>query len=185
MPTQSEAIHTYLRAKDENRPHLMKSAFAETAVLEMAVNSGVISFPPFSNGVDAITKILVQDFGKAYENVYTFCLTSPPKGKGTQFSCNWLVGMSLKEGGAVRVGCGRYDWFFQADAPGLVERLKITIDTMQALTADNLSPIMNRLSNLPYPWCPPDDAIGGLPSLAGLEPIVSYIKQSRVRESAL
>ena len=59
--------------------------------------------------------------------------------------------------------------------------LKITIDTMQALTADNLSPIMNRLSNLPYPWCPPDDAIGGLPSLAGLEPIVSYIKQSRVR----
>ena len=30
-------VHTYLRAKDGNRPHLMRDAFHEDAVLDMVV----------------------------------------------------------------------------------------------------------------------------------------------------
>jgi hypothetical protein len=33
--TPSEAIQTYLRAKDQNRPHMMKLVFAEAAKLEI------------------------------------------------------------------------------------------------------------------------------------------------------
>jgi hypothetical protein len=57
VPTRSEGIQTYLRAKDENRPHLMKLVFAETAKLEMTVETGAISFPPLTSGVDAITQV--------------------------------------------------------------------------------------------------------------------------------
>ena len=77
MQTPSEAIQTYLRAKDENRPHLMKRVFAETAELEMTVETDAISFPPLTVGVDEITRVLVRDFDQINENVYTFCLTNP------------------------------------------------------------------------------------------------------------
>jgi hypothetical protein len=180
---QAEAIETYLRSKDQNRPDLMKLAFAQTAILEMAVNTAAISFPPISNGLDAITKVLVADFGNANENVYTFCLTRPPKGNNVQFSCDWLVGMSLKESGAVRVGCGRYDWFFQTVVPGLVERLKITIDAMEVLPAENLVPVMGWLSKLPYPWCLADEAIRAMPTLAELAPVRNYLERSGVPET--
>ena len=105
--TAPELIATYIRAKDSNRPHLMSAAFAPDASLEMVVNAGTISFPPHAAGLDAITDVLVSRFGQTFENVYTFCLCSPPYSHPSTFSCAWLVGMSPKEGGAVRVGCGR------------------------------------------------------------------------------
>jgi hypothetical protein len=180
MPTHSQAIHAYIRAKDENRPHLMKRAFAETANLEIIVETGVISFPPLSRGLDAITQVLVRDFGQRFENVYTFCLAHPPKSDDGRFSCHWLVGMSEKKSGAVRVGCGRYDWLFETNDPCLVERLKITVNDMQVLSPDCLRPVMDWLSNLPYPWCPADEAINGIPDLAGLKPIFNFIDRNRI-----
>jgi hypothetical protein len=44
MQSGSESIAIYIRAKDGNRPHLMRSAFAEDATLEMVVNTGRSSF---------------------------------------------------------------------------------------------------------------------------------------------
>jgi hypothetical protein len=89
MPARSERIQTYIHAKDENRPHLMKFAFAETAKLRMAVETDTISFPPLTDGIDAITQVL-RDFGQVYENVYTFCLGDPPKGNVDKYTCPWI-----------------------------------------------------------------------------------------------
>ena len=177
MPTRSDIIRTYIRAKDENRPHLMISAFAETATLDMVVKTGAIAFPPVCDGINAITRVLVQDFGKTFENVYTFCLARPPEGNDATFSCRWLVGMSAKDDGAVRIGCGRYDWQFETRDPGLVEKLTITIESMLTLSPDGLRPAMNWLSSLPYPWCLAEEAIGGMPHLEGLEAVRNTIGQ--------
>jgi hypothetical protein len=38
---------------------------------------------------------------------------------------------------------------------------------------------MNWLSSLPYPWCTPGEAIGGLPSIEGIAEIEVYLKQVR------
>jgi hypothetical protein len=43
MRTPAQAISTYIRAKDENRPHLMARAFADTAILDMVVRTEAIS----------------------------------------------------------------------------------------------------------------------------------------------
>ena len=96
MGAHASAIQTYIRSKDENRPHLMPGAFALDAHLEMKVETGNISFPPASKGIEAITQVLVRDFGRAYENVYTFCLDKPPSDGEAGFRCRWLVGMSIK-----------------------------------------------------------------------------------------
>jgi hypothetical protein len=176
--TPSEAIQTYLRAKDHNRPHLMTLVFGENAKLEMTVDTGTISFPPVTIGVDEITRVLVRDFGQVYENVYTFCLADPPAKNADTFACRWMVGMSEKAGGAVRIGCGQYDWSFQIGAPHLVDKLGIAIKTMQTLSSECLRPVMDWLSPLPYPWCPPSEAVRGMPSLAALEDIREFIGQS-------
>ena len=47
--TAKEAIEYYLRAKDENLPWLMESAFAASATLEVIVNAGTLAFPPVTH----------------------------------------------------------------------------------------------------------------------------------------
>ena len=168
-------IHAYLRAKDQNRPHLMAKVFAPGARLDMTVNTGTISFPETTEGLAEITDVLVRRFSQTYENVYTFCLQRPVPNGGKVFSCEWLVGMSNKSDGTIAVGCGRYDWRFQAEAPFLAERLHITIETMQMLPAEDLGTVMGWLTGLPYPWCPDAFAVETMPRLPRLEPIRQYM----------
>jgi hypothetical protein len=178
MPHRSERIRAYLRAKDENRPHLMKSAFADSARLDVQSAADAISFPPATFGVEAITRVLVRDFARTYENVYTFCLCAEPKDALGVFTCPWLVGMSDKATGSIRVGCGVYDWSFQGEGERLVDRLVIRIDTMKVLPGDHLRPVMMWLSGLPYPWCPPPVALEEMPQLVELADIRQFVATS-------
>jgi hypothetical protein len=172
--TPADSIVAYLRAKDGNRPHLMAQAFTETASLAMTVSAGAIDFPPAANGRDAITEILVRRFGQTYENVYTLCLASPPQDEEDAFSCDWLVAMSEKDSRAVRVGCGRYDWQFAPDSR-LVERLSVTIETMQTLPPGDVDAVMDWVSALPWPWCPAARALRSAPGLRGLRVVLEYV----------
>jgi hypothetical protein len=177
MPTPSDAVSTYILAKDGNRPFLMRRAFAEHAELEMVVKTDAISFPNSASGMNAIEEILVRRFGADYENVFTVCLSQPSEANRTHFACDWLVGMSAKTDGRIRVGCGRYDWYFGKE--GQVERLVIAIDLMKVLPGAELSATMSWLSSLPYPWCGPDRALDGMPTTEGFAEIAIYLKQVR------
>jgi hypothetical protein len=179
MQTHSEMIRAYIRAKDENRPYLMKRTFAESVILEMAVETASITFPPVTQGLGAVTQVLVRDFGRTFENVYTFCLTDPPRNNDSPFTCDWLVSMSEKESGVVRVGCGRYDWFFQTKKPGLVEKLKIVVSIMLVLPPHNLCPVMDWICALPYPWCQREGAANEMPNIGGLKAVSEYITRPR------
>jgi hypothetical protein len=121
----------------------------------------------------------LRRFGVDYENVFTFCLSKPSEAHRSHFACHWLVGMSAKNNGQVRIGCGRYDWYFGSNGGGLVERLVIAIDVMKVLPAVELAASMRWLSSLPYPWCTPDQAAGTMPKIDGLAEIEAYLKQVR------
>jgi len=175
MQTGREAVAAYIQAKDENRPYLMRHAFDNSATLTMVVKTGAISFPPSTTGLEAITDVLVRGFAQTYENVRTFCLSSPPHPADTRFSCPWLLGMSEKGNRMVRVGCGRYDWSFRSQAPRLAEKLSITIDVMQVLSPGSLSSVMEWLLHLPYPWCPAPTTFEHAPTLEELEPVRRWI----------
>ena len=101
-------LRTYFLAKDSNRPHLMGRAFCQDASLRMEVKADAIAFPAETTGLEAISAVLVRNFGQAYDNVYSFYLERPPAACD-RFSCDWLVGMTEKSTSQVRVGCGRRD----------------------------------------------------------------------------
>ncbi len=173
MRTPAAAIHAYLRAKDGNKPHLMAKAFCQHAMLSMQVNTSAISFPPLSRGREAITEVLVRRFGQNYDNVYTFCLTQPPRPAVAEFSCNWLVAMTDQGSGEVRVGCGRYDWRFAA-ASGLAERLDIAVEVMAVLSPEVAPRVLDWVSVLPYPWCSTAEAIAGA-AIVGVAPVMTWL----------
>ena len=173
-------LHTYVRAKDENRPFLMREVFCETAVLETVVKTAAISFPSMSQGLAPITDVLVRKFAQTYENVYSFYLERPPQLTPlTSFSCDWMVGMSEKEGSRGRVGCGRYDWRFQRKEPHLADRLVITIEEMQVLTADRFDNVLKWLGDLPYPWCPAHTILETAPAICELGRVLKYVEFQR------
>jgi hypothetical protein len=178
-PGPAYVIATYIKAKDGNRPHLMAGAFADTAILDVVVQRGDVAFAPHSIGLEAITDVLVRRFNQRFENVYTFCLAQPPTIFASTFECNWLVGMSEKDAGAVRVACGRYEWGFRDVEPRVAQRLKITIEQMEALPAGTLVPVMQWLSNLPYPWCSAKEVAHSAPSgIAQIPWLVALISQA-------
>ncbi|TCU20866.1 hypothetical protein EV130_112246 [Rhizobium azibense] len=179
MPSPYETVSTYFYAKDGNRPFLMRRAFAEKAQLEMVVKTEAISFPSSANGLAAIEEILSRRFANDFENVYTFCLARPTEANRRHFPSHWFVCMSAKNNGAIRVGSGRYDWYFSSDARCLVERLVITIDEMQILPANQLDRVMIWVTSLPYPWCRPDEAVRNMPGIEELAPIERYLREVR------
>ena len=138
-----DLITGYVCAKDHNRPYAMSKVFAPDARLEMIVHTGTISFPALTEGSDAIADVLARRFAQSYENVHTFCVATPPEGDMRHYGCRWLVVMSEKESGALRVGCGRYDWTFRPGAAVLVGKLTITIDQMHTLPAHRLGALMD------------------------------------------
>lgn len=173
------AIEQYIAAKDFNQPYRMADAFAEDATLAMVVDTDAISFPAASIGLDAITDVLVRRFAQSYENVHTFCITEPPGDAVPALTCDWLVGMSEKDSGKVRVGCGRYEWRFQPQSPRRVQQLTINIRHMEFLSPVHLRPIMRWLSSLPYPWCDCVAAFKAAPPLDELMPIRAYLLEGK------
>lgn len=176
-------LRNYFHAKDENRPHLMSDVFSEAAVLRMHVHTGSIAFPAITHGLDAISNVLVRQFGACYENVYTFCLERP-HAHAPKFACRWLVCMSEKASGDVRVGCGRYDWIFGQHPRGLATQLTINIETMLTLPPSQSTPVFEWLGMLGYPWTSAHDLAASAPQIAALAPILQYLQADGVRPTS-
>lgn len=169
-------IETYIRAKDENRPHRMAAAFAADAQLRMTVKTEAIAFPAATEGLAQISDVLVRRFGQRYDNVYTFCLGTPPAPDADAFTCAWLVGMSDKDSGGVRVGCGSYDWRFAMGEPRRVQSLEIVIEAMEILAPEAAHDVLDGwLARLPYPWCGAAQARARAPALDGLAPVLQFL----------
>ncbi|BBB24692.1 nuclear transport factor 2 family protein [Amphritea japonica] len=147
-------ISQYIKAKDNSKPHIMAKVFAEQAVLKMDVQTDNISFPAEVQGVDKITRTLVQDFNNSYDNIYTLCITNSVNQHQHQnhLSCRWLVCMTEKSSGSLRLGYGDYHWRFEGQSSGLISQLKITIDDMQILPEGIETEILCWFDTLPYPW---------------------------------
>ncbi|AOB33016.1 hypothetical protein AKI39_23115 [Bordetella sp. H567] len=166
--TTEQLLRDYFHAKDENRPWYMARAFAPDARLNMVLKTASIAFPSEVAGEPAIADTLVRAFGQTYDNVYTFYLDRPAPGTVLdEFSCDWMVAMTEKATGNVRVGCGRYDWRFQAE-PHRVKHLTITIESMETLAAEAMPAVFEWITSLPYPWLD-RAALAHMPALPGLE----------------
>jgi hypothetical protein len=176
--TPETVLRNYFHAKDENRPHLLDDVFASNAELVIRNRSENISFPALTHGRSAIAEVLVRNFTLANENVYSFYLSRPPLGV-REFSCPWLVGMSERSSGQVRVGCGTYEWAFQPDDPHMACRLVVTIEAMQVLPSAESEPVFAWLRAQHYPWSSPGAARHGMPANELLFPISQFLSRTQ------
>ena len=172
---QKQIIQTYLRAKDENKPHLMKELFTDSAILEMKLKTENISFPSKTVGLDNITEVLIKNFSNSYENIYTLCFEDTIVSDTNSLFCSWLVGMSEKNTDKVRVGSGIYTWQFNANNTK-VEKLTIVINEMVILESNVIEKIMFWLNNCSYCWCELENTMQTMPKLKKLEIIRNALK---------
>ncbi len=148
-------VGVYILAKDTNRPWHMQHAFKADAVLEMELLTSNIEFPGHVEGRVGISETLVSNFGKSFENVYTFCLEDTVESHGDLLTCDWLVFMTEKGGSGLKVGWGTYAWQFSksgVDEKVLAERLKIKIVQMDILPITLVDTVYPLITELPYPW---------------------------------
>ena len=174
MKNATKAIENYIFGKDGNRPDLLRHAFSPDATLTMLVQTSTIQFPPNVQGREDIAEVLVRSFSLQYENVYTFCFGAPPKPEAHAHRCKWLVGMSTKATGELRVGCGEYHWVFSPQS-GLAIQLSITIEHMLECPSQHMQKIMDWLQGRSYPWCEPADMLDSAPPLTCLQPVLVYV----------
>jgi len=172
--TPEAVLRGYFHAKDENRPHLLEDVFASDAELTIRNHSTNIAFPAFAQGRSAIAEVLVRSFALSYENVYSFYLRRPMP-CAQEFTCPWLVGMSERSSGQVRVGCGIYEWAFEPHAPRLARGLVVTIEAMQVLPPAQFERVFSWLRALNYPWSSPEAALPGVPASEPLVPIAQFL----------
>ena len=154
MSSLKGAIEAYIHAKDSHRPHRIAGAFLSDATLSMTLKTDSIAFPSNVESAEGIAKVLVSQFAQQYENVYTFCIGSPPE-DAPSFDCPWLVCMTEKSTGAARIGFGLYEWRYDRLA-GKISKLRIVIEEMNTLPSDSSPHILDWAASLPYPWCPQD-----------------------------
>ncbi|MEO7762678.1 MAG: GNAT family N-acetyltransferase [Casimicrobiaceae bacterium] len=169
-------LRKYFHAKDENRPHLLDEVFSPDATLEIHNRSSAIAFSAVTQGRQSIADVLVRDFGRAYENVYSFYMERPlPDAR--RFTCDWLVAMSVKDAGGVRVGFGGYDWVFEEQYPFLATRLAITIEAMLVLPAERFAAVRRWIEGLDYPWSSGAAVVAGAPAIPELSPVLLRLER--------
>ena len=174
--TPESVLRGYFHAKDENRPHLLEDVFTPGVELIIHNQSANIAFPAFTQGRSAVAEVLVRSFALSNENVYSFYLARPLLGV-REFTCPWLVGMSERSSGHVRVGCGTYEWAFEPHAPHMASRLVVTIEAMQVLPIPESAGVFAWLRALNYPWASPEAALQGIPANELLSPIAQFLNR--------
>lgn len=178
-----QVLRNYFHAKDENRPHLLADVFAPDAKLQVLNRVSTIAFPAQTEGRDAIADVFVREFCRTNENVYSFYLDRPAPAVAT-FSCDWLVAMSGKDDRCVRVGCGRYDWAFDASASGLATGLVITIEAMQVLQPSANECVFEWVRRLTYPWSSAAAIEESSPPVELLAPVLRHLGSHAASGSA-
>lgn len=178
MDDLQNIVRRYIKAKDDNKPHLINRVFSEQATLEMEVKNGAIDFPSVTQGRDDITKILVQDFNKTYENIYTFCLSDTVIEKENSLDCRWFVVMSEKATGDIRVGYGDYQWRFSSGDLRLVDKLRIVIEDMVVFSNAEEDELMSWALSLPYPWLCSTDILSLSKNEFSLSKVVNKFKRT-------
>jgi len=173
--TTRSLLRDYLRAKDENRVLFLRRGFAPDVSLIMGLNTDEISFPAQSLGVDAVAETLAVRFNQTYENIFTFYLALPPDDATTEaFHCGWMVGMTEKATGNVRVGCGTYEWLFDLE-PYRVKGLRIIIEHMRNLPSSDADAVFDWLLAAPYPFADPRALAATIPAIDALSPVRTFL----------
>ncbi|NIB43639.1 hypothetical protein HBA55_28785 [Pseudomaricurvus alkylphenolicus] len=169
-------VRTYIRAKDDNKPHLARQIFSASSFVRVSWDRSLLPYPSELIGADDITTLLCQEFNQRFENIYTFCLSHPPDNTGSNiFHCPWLTTMTARKGAEVYVGCGTYEWLFTYNESAKVNQLAISTDHMIRLKPRHQNEVLDWLGQAQYPWGNVGELLGTMPRLESLIAIQDWL----------
>lgn len=153
MTTERALLARYVEAKDFTRPALMAAIYRQDAVLTYSIATDAISFPARTEGVDAITRVLVVEFGARYRDCRTYYLEDCRREQPDEWRIPWLVVMREPQAQALRIGRGFYRWCFDRTPATLrVAAMHIHIERMDAIADPQAQSMRAIQAALPYPW---------------------------------
>lgn len=174
-----DALEQYIDGKDNNRPNRLEQLYTGDARLSFQMDTADMAFPPQVSGNREIARILSADFNRKYRQVKTYYLHRDNLVlDGLRIEKQpWLVLMQEIDSGAVRAGCGYYNWQFVDSASGdlQLERHQISIHQMLSLPAERAEWLKALQHTLPYPWLALGQAIAVLQADAAVAPLADYL----------
>ena len=171
----------YICAKDKNKPSLMKEVFTDSSSLQMNLKTQNISFPAKTIGLKNITDVLVDNFNKNYENIFTFCLKDTMKYQDNGLTCDWVVCMKDKINAEIRIGYGEYNCCFTSDSCTKVKLLCIKIEEMFVLKNQTIRPILNWLDDVSYPLCESEELFENAPNIEMINQIIKNYQSKNIK----
>ena len=175
-PAQHHVLTKYLEAKDQQRPFLFGEVFTSEAMFQsrFAFETDFNDERPV-HGLDAIAGVF-QRMGSRVENIFTVYTPSSVRWDAGALSIDWLVGMSERESGKLRLAWGDYAWRFNPAGTRATE-LVVLMRQMIELPASAGSSINHWLAELPAPWCEAEQILESMPSFAGSEDLRAFFSR--------
>jgi hypothetical protein len=131
----------------------MPTIWRSDAILTYSFATDAIRFPERTEGIEAITRVLVVDFAQRYRRCKTYYIEDYLREQGDTVQVPWLVAMREVAAESLRLGRGYYRWTFTGvGAQRGVSAMHIHIDRME-LNADPQASLLEAVQlALPYPW---------------------------------
>jgi hypothetical protein len=182
MADVRELLERYVEAKDRTRPELMPDIYRPDAVLTYSIATDEISFPARVQGVEAITRTLVSEFGERFAACRTYYLChAPPVGNEDLVCLQWLVAMRERQSAQLRLGKGWYRWQFERRALGgmAARTMHIHIERMAAVPDRDGRLLAGIQRDLPYPWLRAAVLRRTMDELAASDPTFAFVHAFR------
>jgi len=162
-PARTRVLHTYLDAKDLQRPHLFADVFTSDARFQsrFAFEGDFGDGSPVF-GLPAITDTF-RALGAHFENIYTVYLDDTVT-DGEELRFDWIVAMTDRTSREARVAWGDYAWRF-TDDDRLATDLDVLMLQMDVLPPEQAPEVAARMHALPHPWLSRNAARRGLDAL--------------------
>jgi hypothetical protein len=177
-PQLDRILHDYLHGKDQSRPHLLARAFAPDAVFVSRFEFDTdFSDDTPREGLGTIIETFRQ-LGAACENIYTVCASDSVRESPEGWRCKWLVTMTQRDDGRVRVAWGDYLW--QLGGWGTrAKRLEVTMEEMQVLPADRADGFCDWMATHEGLWVESARMLEGCPAGRWGDGLAHYLLGSR------
>ena len=150
LAAHDRIVRAYLEAKDYQRPHRFAEAFTDDARFRTT-----FAFDTDWNSSDAVHGLpaITETFrrlGAGFENLVTFCLPESLRWEDDALHMRWVVFMTGRKSGQIRVAWGDYQWRFTA-----INRRATSLDVhMHAMRELPSNPrLLDWAMALPHVWC--------------------------------
>jgi len=172
-PYHDRVLRAYLHAKDCGVPARFADAFTPDATFTSRFEFET-SFSDEEPRVGLAA--IAETFGlltKHCDNITTLCTLDSVVTDGDTLRNKWIVAMTNRDSGCIRVAWGDYVWTMDPEAER-ARSLIVNMRHMAEMGPEHAEVVLVWLRALPAPWCDGQALVVDMPALLGLVNLREY-----------